>query len=66
MTMKCLVWPYGKMNKGIYEMGKVMEIVIWKVMKDYMDLFKEVLMMSIMEVYHDIDIWCLNSRSSPD
>ena len=22
--MKCLIWPYGKMNKSICEMGKVM------------------------------------------
>jgi len=37
-------------------------------MKDYMELFKEVLMimMSIKEVYNVIDILCLNSRSSPD
>ena len=37
-------------------------------MKDYMELFKEVLMimMSIKEVYNVIDTLCLNSRSSPD
>ena len=37
-------------------------------MKDYTELFKEVLMimMSIKEVYNVIDILCLNPRSSPD
>ena len=31
MTMKCLIWPYGKMNKRVCEMLKDMKNVIWNV-----------------------------------